>query len=70
MSLSESMALMKAAETLAYKGYCIRSADSVCDKDFENVGVCAKCIRNFLRREARKTLRKEVRKKRKKENAP
>ena len=65
MSLSESMALTKAAEALACKGYCILSVDSVCDKEFENAGVCAKCIRNRFLRDARKTLRKTIRKNRK-----
>lgn len=61
MSMSERMALMKAAEILAHKGYCILSTDSVCDKEFDVPGVCAKCIRNALRRDARKKLRKEIR---------
>ena len=61
MSLSESMALMKAAEILSSNGYCTHSTDYVCDKEFDVPGVCAKCIRNALRRDARKELRKEIR---------
>lgn len=64
MSMSESMALMKAAEILVNRGYCPHSADYVCDRDFDVPEVCARCIRNVLRREARKELRKEVRRKR------
>lgn len=44
MSLSESMALMKAAEILSSNGYCTHSTDYVCDKEFDVPGVCAKCI--------------------------
>ena len=70
MSMSESMALMKAAEILVSRGYCPHSADYVCDRDFDNPGVCAKCIRNVLRRKARRELRKEVRLKRKEAEQP
>ena len=70
MSASEIRALRKASEILAANGYCPRSIDSVCDKDWEKRGVCANCIRNHLKREAMREIRKEIREKRKAAGSP
>lgn len=65
LSASKIRALRKAAEILAGNGYCPRSIDYVCCKDWEKPGVCANCIRNHLKREALREIRKEIREKRK-----